>query len=344
MSDIITNGLNCSRLYRVAPGLFERLCEGKKDIFEDCIELLRERDYNPRVETAKILDEAYKLSQSVPYNVTLRWLFYGVFQKGLIGGDKKKGYNNFKQWIVSARKGFYKEWRPWTLVDDTRNPIVRVSDYKDGNAWRDFYSKNLGINLDIFYYTDVYSEFWFEAAAMSSQFRHYSDFVTLRPMKGSPSIDAKHKIAKELEEKYAKYKKPIKVFYFGDLDPKGLEIGEQAIFDIRTWCRAPIIFERIGINQNQVSDLGLIDNPDKPGTYQWESLSDSAAEKLITDTLNRVIDPVLADEFRGEEAIIQKKIREHIAKLTDLKITLPEIKSESATFERNWFKEYSEKK
>ncbi len=83
---------------------------------------------------------------------------------------------------------------------------------------------------------------------------------------------------------------PIKVFYFGDRDEKGEMIDQSALKDIREWANIPFEFERVGLSLDQAISMDVPQNPDKPGEYQWEALTDVQAESLIrpvTDLIDR---------------------------------------------------------
>jgi len=240
--------------------------------------------YRPSPRIAEILDWCLSRVQTVPYRVTARWLFYRLVQER---GFQKRQYKNFLKWTSNARKRFYNEWRPDLLADDTRTAHIRGHGYEDADAWMESFKRERCV-LDKYMVQQNVVEIWFEAEAMYSQFNHYtSDYhVTLRPFKGDTSIDYKWRISKDIEF-LAQYEKPITILYFGDYDSKGLEIPNNALKDIRAWCNVPFNFIRCGINKEHISKFELIENPEKPGTYQWEALSEKAAQQLILDNLER---------------------------------------------------------
>lgn len=78
--------------------------------------------YQPYGRTKIILDRAMGHIQSVPYQVSVRWVFYRLLQEGLY--RDKKDYKNLVQLTARARKDWYKDWNPQTLADDTREMVV----------------------------------------------------------------------------------------------------------------------------------------------------------------------------------------------------------------------------
>jgi hypothetical protein len=170
--------------------------------------------------------------------------------------------------------------------------------------------------LDKWYSQDYYVELWFEAKAMRGQFEYYTNHITLRPFGGDASIYFKWKIAEELTEAAEKYNKPIVILYFGDLDPKGMQIPESAVKDIREWASVDFEFIRCGLNPGDEIRFNIPENPDKPGTYQWEALSDEAAQSLILKWIGKFVSHDLFDSVEEAEAKINSQFHEQWATFT----------------------------
>jgi hypothetical protein len=66
--------------------------------------------------------------------VTVRWLFYALLQEGWYS-TKKDYKDKFLRRLSEARRHFYKSWRPNTLVDDTREAMVRGVGFDSVRAW-----------------------------------------------------------------------------------------------------------------------------------------------------------------------------------------------------------------
>lgn len=264
--------------------------------------------YNPRAETQRILEEAYYWVNSVPYQVTARWVFYRLLQEGTY--NDKAGYKHLLGILSKARKQFYGSWRPWTLADDTRAPILMQREgyytlhcrgwgFISEKDWLSRIKSEINCPLDRWTEQPIYAEVWFEAAAMQGQFLHYAnENLPLLAFHGDVSIPQKWQAAERLAGRFLSLDKPVHIYYCGDLDAKGLTIPESAWSDIYTWCRAIITekasantayhadikFERLGINEGQAEDLSIPENPERPGTYQWEGLDDGQAASLIEKT------------------------------------------------------------
>jgi hypothetical protein len=243
--------------------------------------------YKPQKQTAIILDRAYELVQSVPYQVSARWLFYRLLQEGYYS-TKQEYSNKFLKAISTARKYFYADWKPYTLADETRAPIIGGDGWESGAAWLEAVAQ-AKCQLDKWHSQPVYLECWYEARAMTDQFRHYTKNVTLRPMGGQPSIPYKWQIAKALEAAAETYNKPIIILYFGDLDPAGETISETVENDVRQWSKAPFKFIHCGLNAEQVARHNVPENIEHPDAYQWEALTDEAAREIIKENLDNFL-------------------------------------------------------
>lgn len=244
-----------------------------------------------------MLDRAWEHVCSVAYAVSLRWLFYRLLQDGTY--HEKSDYGRLKNLVAKARKEFYEDWEPNILADDTRRSIER-----GGGGDPDFSVEDeitgladyLDFQISHFHNQKYYVELWFEAKAMIGQFEHYTREITLRPFGGDPSIPFKWHIAKRLEQASETYGKPIVILYFGDLDDKGLQIPESAAADIRKWSDAEFEFIHCGLNAEQVERLGVPEDPERPGKYQWEALTDDQAHEIISTAIGEWIDQDVIDE------------------------------------------------
>lgn len=255
---------------------------------------MRRRDiYDPRDNNIAILDRALEMVREVPYKVSLRWLFYRLLQEGYY--SKKSHYNDrWSKTCSRARHAFYKGWRPDTLADETRERIVRGSGEKDADEWIESLEGGYSCILDKWYGQDHYVELWYEARAMTGQFKHYTQHITLVPMGGNPSIPYRWDIAKDLEFLSAKYDLPVVILYFGDHDPAGDSISNVVESTVSDWCNTDFEFIHCGLTLEQVQQYNIPENFEKPGQYQWEALSDEGAREIITSYTDRY---VLQDAF-----------------------------------------------
>ena len=271
-------------------------------------------DYLPRGETQAVLDRAWQLVQSVPYQVSARWVFYRLLQEGYYS-HKSDYKNKWVKAVSSARHAFYNGWRPDTLSDETREAIIRGRGFDTVEGWLNAVSERLSCTLDKWNTQEYYLELWYEARAMSDQFRHYTQHITLRPMAGQPSIPYKWQIAKDLEQAAGSYELPIIILYFGDLDTAGETISDVVERDVREWCSVDFEFIRCGLTLDQVSRYSVPENPEKPGEYQWEALSDTGAREVITGNVDQYLHHGAFVDVEHTEELANDWIRQELAGL-----------------------------
>lgn len=297
-------------------------------------------EYKPEPRSERILERAYLYVQSVPYGVTARWVFYRLLQDGVYA--TKKGYKHLLRLLSVARKRFFGSWTPWTLADDTRAAIVRGAGFGSFEEWVAALREQLRYRPDIWKRQPIYLELWFEAAAMQGQFLHYAPpFVPLLAFHGDVSIPEKWKAAQRLVDRWLELHKPVHVLYYGDLDAKGLEIPESAWDDIVAFCQVALMgrlkeegvssanwqgvweefysrlyFQRVGLTEEQVEEFAVPENPERPGTWQWEALTDDQARELI-GTGSGLVDQHAYEVTMAEAEAPTEKLRKHLGKLLE---------------------------
>jgi len=290
--------------------------------------------YKPRPESDYIIGRAKYWVESVDYDVTARWVFYRLLQDGTY--SEKKDYKHLLALLSKARKEFYAGWTPYSLADYTRAPVLmqrsgyyglylRGYGFKDEKEWLKAIKEELNCPLNRWESQPVYAEIWFEAAAMQGQFLHYAnENIPLLAFHGDISIPEKWRTAERLAQRYYALRKPIHIYYFGDLDPKGLTIPQSAWRDILIWTmallnkaeqglayHAEIQFERVGVNAEQVDEMGIPENPERPGTYQWEALDDKQAYELI-ERAGELIDVDKFSDVEAEEEEIRLRLHQRL--------------------------------
>ena len=261
--------------------------------------------YRPRAETAALLDAAWTFTQSVPYQVSARWLFYRLLQDGWV--STKADYKKVISLLSKARKSFYAEWRPDTLADETREVSGVGHGYRNLEEWLEAVAKSQVFSyVDRWQGQDSYVVVCFEAKAMASQFDFYLPaWVPRVAFGGDVSIPAKWKIAQLFAWAHQRYNMPLRMVYFGDLDEKGLLIPESARVDIEDWLPGRVAarfdYERAGLNPGDETTYDIAENPERPGTYQWEALDDDTAGRLITGAVAPYLDIPAGDACTEED-------------------------------------------
>jgi hypothetical protein len=275
------------------------------------------QSWNPSEKTAEILDRAWHFVQSVPYKASARWVFYRLLQEGYYGSKSDYG-NKWLKASSTARKSFYKSWRPDVLADETRARIERGQGDTSADDWvQSISEQGLICSLDKWRGQDYYIELWYEARAMTEQFKYYTENITLVPMGGQPSIPHKWNCAKALASAMSKYHRPIKILYFGDLDTHGDIISDVVEREVRQWSGASFEFIRCGLNIEQVQRFDVPENPDKPGEYQWEALSDEGAEEIISSNVDKFLRHDAIEDITEQEREAEYFVQQAMEGLID---------------------------
>ena len=129
---------------------------------------------------------------------------------------------------------------------------------------------------DLWQDADYRCEVWTESRSIASVLMADCEelAVDLFPCGGFSSLSFLHEAAQQNNQ--SDDERPLVVLYVGDLDQAGVLIDQSLQRELRAHLRATIelIFERIGINQNQID---LYDLPEKP-----RKVSDVRAQHVLT--------------------------------------------------------------
>ena len=109
--------------------------------------------------------------------------------------------------------------------------------------------------------------------------------------------------------------------YFGDYDPKGLQIPDSAMADIRAWVDGDVDlrFTRCGISPEHTERFSIPEKIENPGTYEWEALTDGGAEIVIMESLATIVDvdriTAKVEVTETETVRLQNEVQEKLAEL-----------------------------
>jgi hypothetical protein len=278
--------------------------------------------HGPRKKVARILERASQVVQETPYKVTVRFVFYVLWQEGYFhffhGTAKQKpkaqAYHEFDRYTAKLRRSpqEIQDRFPMEFADNRRDPLMRTNWIMSGNDWIRRLQKGLVCKIDKMTNQDCYVTVAFEAEAMLSQFEYVTEpyGVSLWPFSGHASVSYLKRIASFINIVNELTGKPVMVLYFGDYDPAGEIIPETAFRHVRKWVNTPFSAYRVGLNLDQVERYGIEEDPDRPGKFQWEAVSAGAAEEIITGALDQVIDMDKIEEIEHEEIDAVEAVQE----------------------------------
>lgn len=258
------------------------------------------------------------------YKLTLRQLYYRMVDAKLLI-NKQENYDRLGYIVDEARKCGLIDWdviedrtRFLRRIPNYRNPghfLSRVIDQYAEDIWRD---------------QKYYAEQWIEKDALIG--------VVERPCnewrvphfacRGYPSSSELYTAAKRLRRQIDLGKR-VKVFYLGDHDPSGIDMGRSNEDLLQTFGRSlGIEIERIGLNMDQVEEYDLVPDPAKQTdsrfanysevfnteeSWELDALTPAVIDGLIRTAIESVVD---VDDFNAKIAEEQEN-RELLQKITE---------------------------
>lgn len=242
--------------------------------------------------------------------MTLRGLYYALFGAGWIDNSQKTYKEILIPTMVEARqRGVIK----WDQIDDsTRIPQsvqawVDLADFIDTvkNAYR----------RDVWIDQKVYIEAWLEKRTGVSQAKIicHPYGVAVNAGNGYDGWSSIYEAAVRFNEMQKKGKK-VHVLYIGDFDPSGLQMAfslkERLSFFVANGVLARMPeFERLGVNDEDISDYDL---PEAPGKE-----SDSRAPWMMRN-YGKVVQVEMDALWALEENVFHRKLKEAIERIMDM--------------------------
>jgi len=201
----------------------------------------------------------------------VRQVFYQATVRHFV--DKSEaGYNKVQTNLVHMRRSgeLPYEW----LADNTRW-VRRPTTYDSVQAAFDdtarFYRKALWRDID------SCVEVWLEKDALSGVITPITEIydVPLYVARGYASLSFLHSAAEYLKVLSV----PAYIYHLGDFDPSGVNAGEKIEQTLREMAPdADIIFERIAVNEDQISDWSLPSRPTKMTDSRSKGFGDISVE------------------------------------------------------------------
>jgi len=190
---------------------------------------------------------------------------------------------------------------PWNFTAEDSGRVAEYAGYGDYESLEpaEFLKDELDniktienrYNVSFWNTQEYYIEVWVEKVDLVSLFKGVccKYYVPIANTKGWPSINMRGRIARRFDEKQREGKK-VKLLYFGDFDPKGMQISNRLVKlfnDISAstgYIMGDDVVERFGLNYDiiQENNLTWIDNL-KSGSGKKPDLED----KLYVDWISK---------------------------------------------------------
>ncbi len=242
--------------------------------------------------------------------MTVRQVFYRLVTMGainkteaeykttvvrLLGDMRREGQLPFR-WIADNTR--------WVRQARTHNSVHDALEWGARHYRRSLWSE-----------VPAYVEIWLEKEALAGvlfDVTHEWD-VPLYVTRGYPSLSFLHSSGQQIRGR----QDPTYLYYFGDLDPSGVDISRVVERGIREFAnRAEIYFERVAVNSEQVDEWDLPTRPTKQTdsrahNFHGESVEvDAILPDRLRDLCRWVIEKHLPQEERERVLAIETAERE----------------------------------
>jgi len=241
----------------------------------------------------EIIKAAIYTSLEAEHPATVRGLFYALVSSGVIPKTEAAYKSTVVRLAGEMRKAG--ELPYWWLADNTR--WMRKPDSYDSvedalTQTAQLYRRNLWADAD------AYVEVWSEKDAISGVLVDITAAwnVPLMVTRGYPSITFLHLAAEAIRAK----RKPVFLYYFGDLDPSGVHIPVHVEKEIRAAAPAvEVHFERVAVTEEQIEEYGLQTRPTKK--------TDSRSKSFVGESVE--VDAIPPSTLR---ALVEGRISPHV--------------------------------
>jgi hypothetical protein len=217
---------------------------------------LTKRKRRTAAEIAAIEDAMYRILEEV-HPRTGRNVFYVVSGMGLIAKTENEYNNTIIRLLTRMRK---RRRLPFSWLADATRWIRKPDTYTGIGAALENFAK--AYRRDVWANADVHVEIWTEKDAIASiMFEETSVYdVPLFAGRGYASHTYLHSAAESMSE----IGKPAYIYYFGDYDPRGLDISRFVEQHIREYAQGiAIYFERVALTRAQIDRWHLPTRPTK---------------------------------------------------------------------------------
>jgi hypothetical protein len=277
---------------------------------------------------------------------TLRTIYYALVSKEIIP-NTKSAYKGLSSAFVDARKDGIVNWA-W-LADEARD-IEKADDF----GWSGYSGEDVAnirvkstidalrralggeLNYDLERWTDqnFYVEVWIEKAALRATFQDWLGKykVALVPSRGYSSWTflkaAADRIASDSNGR------EVKIVYFGDFDPSGVDIERFIRESLRGFFAIDVEVRRFGVTKEQIAEYNLPTTPDdaeeiaklqkdsrfakwEDGLYRVEldallAFVPDEFKKIVLGSVEEFFDEDVYSEVQEREAVEEKAMREKI--------------------------------
>jgi hypothetical protein len=204
--------------------------------------------------------------------MTVRQVFYQAVSRGLIDKTEREYKGRICRLLALMRKegelpyDWIADNTRWMRKPDTFTGLAAMLEYSQQTYRRAIWEEH-----------DCYVEIWLEKEALAGVLIDvtWEWDVPLMVTRGYPSISFIHSAAEAIKAK----DKPTHLYYFGDLDPSGVDISRVVESGIRDLAPdVALEFSRVAVTREQVAYYGLPTRPTKKTDSRAKSFKGRSVE------------------------------------------------------------------
>jgi hypothetical protein len=221
--------------------------------------------------TLDALREALRDTVKEVAPATVRQVYYQAVSRGLIE-KTEQAYKGIVRLLTQMRRDGQ---LPFSWLADNTRWMRKPDSYGGiGHLLRDtarLYRRSVWDDQP------VYVEIWLEKDALSGVLYDVTEEydVPLMVTRGYPSLTFLHGAA----EAIGSVGKPVHLYYFGDLDPSGIDIPRKVEAGIREFApKADVHFQRMAVTEQQVRTFNLPTRPTKKSDSRSKSFKGESVE------------------------------------------------------------------
>jgi hypothetical protein len=274
-----------------------------------------------RRDTLTLIEQANQVLHefaSGGFAVSLRQLYYQFVAKNLIANETSE-YKRLGAVIADARRAGLIDW---DFIEDRTRELEAVVTWDNPEEIVAVAARTY--REDLWREQSWRCEVWVEKSALAGVLRPSCTRWRIPSMAARDylSISELHAAGKRIEQNYGDGQ-PTVIFYLGDHDPSGIDMGRNLTEALSLYARRPVEVVRLGLNLEQIRRLALPPNPAKEsdrryGSYvaetgcteSWEldALSPQFIDDLIEQAIRKRLDVSAWNTALTEEAANREKL------------------------------------
>jgi len=285
----------------------------------------------------EIIEESKKIIAQYSMALTLRQLYYRLVASQKIE-NRENNYKYLSKLIVKARLNgeipfsaiedrSRRKVEAWDFNGETWDPEAFFSYYKDEyeRSEEDFRSKWRSYVHSRWYKQPNTVVVLLEKDALSALFSAVTERekVNLYPLRGYSSLTFLKQIADDLEGK-----ENIKILYFGDFDPSGMDIQRYLRERLRDEFGVDADVRRIAITDEQIQKYNIPPAPAKRSDTRFNGFVDEHGDRAVElDAIEpNVLQEIIRSSIRAlfDEKIYQEQKLEEKEKQQEIKRMIEE--------------------